>query len=369
MSDNPVTLYPLRFKEVLRNYSFGGRWIVDVFQKTGLPEDHRVAETWEVVDRPGESSEIVNGPLAGQTLHQAIESYGAALLGTDLVARLGTRFPLLIKFLDASNVLGEQIHPNDEQARTLSDKDPGKTEAWYMLFTRPGATVHCGNKPGIDYETMVQAILTDSSKECMVEQPVAPGDGFLLHAGTMHYARGGVLFYEIMENSDITLGLGTHSMRDMTDEQKEAQARKVADMVHLEEDFDCKTVPVALAEGANRRTIIFGCRYFVLERLDLAAPKKMAMDGERFYMLSLVEGRATVAAAGRTETLLPGNSIMLPAAVGDVEIVPQGAAAMLRSYVPNLPQFVAELRAAGVSDAGIAGLGGHTRLNDLAPLL
>ncbi len=247
---------------------------MDVFEKTGLPEDHRVAETWEVVDRPNESSEIINGPLAGKTLHQAIEAYGADLLGRDLVARLGTRFPLLIKFLDASNVLGEQIHPTDEQARTLSDTDPGKTEAWYMLFTRPGATVHCGNKPGVDYETMVQAILSDTSKECMVEQPVEVGDGFLLHAGTMHYARGGVLFYEIMENSDITLGLGTHFMRDMTPEQKEEKARQVADMVHLEEDFDCKTRQVTLDEGANRRTFVFACRYFVLERLDLVEPRR-----------------------------------------------------------------------------------------------
>jgi hypothetical protein len=61
--------------------------------------------------------------------------------------------------------------------------------------------------------------------------------------------------------------------------------------------------------------------------------------------------------------------MMLPASVGEVEIVPQGPAMMLRSYVPNLPAFIAELRAAGVSDDGIRGLGGHTRLNDLAPLL
>ena len=44
-------LYPLRFKEILRNYTFGNRWIVDVYAKEGLPEDHRIAETWEVCDR------------------------------------------------------------------------------------------------------------------------------------------------------------------------------------------------------------------------------------------------------------------------------------------------------------------------------
>ena len=144
MSGNQDVLYPLRFREVLRNYGFGDRWIVDVFQKTGLPEVHRIAETWEAVDRPPESSEILNGPLAGQTLHDAIASYGERLLGRDVVARCGTRFPLLIKFLDASNVLGEQAHHTDEQARARGLADPGKTEAWYMLYTRPGATIHCG---------------------------------------------------------------------------------------------------------------------------------------------------------------------------------------------------------------------------------
>ncbi|MHC4718220.1 MAG: hypothetical protein ACYS5V_14705, partial [Planctomycetota bacterium] len=58
------SLYPLRFREILRDYRFGDRWIVREFDKPGLPADHRIGETWEVCDRPGESSEIINGPLA-----------------------------------------------------------------------------------------------------------------------------------------------------------------------------------------------------------------------------------------------------------------------------------------------------------------
>lgn len=80
-------LYPLRFKEILRNYGFGNRWIVDAFDKDGLPDDHRIAETWEVCDRPGESSEVINGALLGHTLHELIGLYGERLLGRDVVAR------------------------------------------------------------------------------------------------------------------------------------------------------------------------------------------------------------------------------------------------------------------------------------------
>jgi mannose-6-phosphate isomerase len=137
-------LYPLRFKEILRNYRFGNRWIVEAFVKPGLPENHPVSETWEVCDRPGESSVVVNGNLAGKTLHELIAPYGSELLGRDIAARFASRFPLLIKLLDGSNVLMEQVHHSDALAAQRGLDDPGKTEAWYMLQVREGATVHIG---------------------------------------------------------------------------------------------------------------------------------------------------------------------------------------------------------------------------------
>jgi mannose-6-phosphate isomerase len=85
------SLYPLRFKEILRNYGFGDRWIPEVFAKTDLPADHRIAETWEFCDRPRtenapqESSEVLNGSLAGLTLHDLIDQYGERLLGSEIV--------------------------------------------------------------------------------------------------------------------------------------------------------------------------------------------------------------------------------------------------------------------------------------------
>jgi mannose-6-phosphate isomerase class I len=91
---NQTSLYPLRFREILRDYRFGDRWIVETYEKAELPDDHRVGETWEVCDRPGESSEVINGPLTGETLHTLIARYGPSLLGRDVVARCGTRFPL-----------------------------------------------------------------------------------------------------------------------------------------------------------------------------------------------------------------------------------------------------------------------------------
>lgn len=369
MTDGDVTLYPLRFREVLRNYGFGNRWIPEVFEKSGLPDDHRIAETWEVVDRPPESSEILNGPLAGRTLHDAIERYGERLLGRDVVARCGTRFPLLIKFLDASNVLGEQAHHTDEQAEALGLSDPGKTEAWYMLYTRPGATIHCGNRFGVSREDLAEALVEGRSRDLMVEHEVAPGDAFLLYGGTMHYSKGGVLFYEIMENSDVIIPL-VPFREPLPDEEKRRLAEERAALVHLEDDFGCQTTPVTLVAGENRRTFVFACRYFALERLDLGEVAALRPEGERFYVLSCIEGSCRVSGGGQEIVLRPGLTCVVPAEVTEVALGPEGHASLLKAYVPDLARDVVEpLRAAGVSDAAIVALGGRTRLNDLEPIV
>jgi mannose-6-phosphate isomerase len=366
-----VPLYPLRFKEVLRDYGFGARWIVEAFEKFDLPDaPHRVGETWEVCDRPsGEASEVINGPLAGQTLHTLVDVYGEALLGTDVMARCGTRFPLLIKFLDATHPLGEQAHHSDALAAERGLEDPGKTEAWYMLHTRPGATIRVGPESGVTREQVRQALTAGTIRALMREVEVQPGDAFLLYAGTMHYSAGGVLFYEIMQNSDVYIGLRALDPA-LSPEAREAAVHERLAGLHIEEGFDAKTTPVTLGSGANTRTFIFACRYFALERLDLMAPTMVACNGSRFFVLSLTEGACTVVHGDRHETLRPGHTLLLPASLGMVTVVPTAPSALLKAYVPDLANDVVKpLRLSGISDEAILGLGGRTVLNDLAPLL
>jgi len=362
-------LYPIRFKETYRNYGFGDRWIVDAYEKTGLPEDNRIAETWEVVDRKGESSVVQNGTLAGKSLHELIQIFGAQFLGKDIVNRCGTRFPLLIKFLDASNVLGEQAHHSDALAVKQGLDDPGKTEAWYMLKTRDSATIHCGHKPGVSEDDVRKALIDGNIRTLMQEYHVKPGDAFLLHAGTMHYSKGGVLFYEIMQNSDVYIGLKKVDP-DLSDAEKEQKLSFLLEGVHLEEGFDPKIKPVTLQDGENSRTFVFVCVYFALERLDLRADYDINCDGERFFVLSQIEGSSVIKWENVQEELRPGHTLFLPADLGKVTIQPGPHCALLKSYVPNLvDNIIVPCREAGIPDAQICGLGGNTRLNPLRDVI
>ena len=366
----PCPLYPLRFREILRDYRFGDRWIVREFEKTHLPADHRVGETWEVCDRPGESSEIINGPLAGRTLREAIDACGADLLGGEIMDRFGGRFPLLIKLLDATHTLGEQVHTNDSlTAERFPEEFCGKTEAWYMLRTVSGAKFYAGPGAGVTREQVVNAVLADRAAGCMTDHPAAPGDAFLLYAGTMHYSPGGLLFYEIMQNSDVYTSLKP-PRGEMADDQRRRAAADAVEAVHLEDGFDCRTRPVTLADGPNSRTFVFACQHFALERLDLATPAHVGAPPRRFEVLTVIEGHADIAAAGHTERLAPGQSCLLPASLKAATIAPAPTAAVLRAYVPDLPRdIIAPLRTAGIPDPAIAALAGRTRLNPLVSLL
>jgi hypothetical protein len=55
------------------------------------------------------------------------------------------RFPLLLKFLDTSDLLSVQVHPADRQTQYLPAGDTGKTEAWVVLEAGPQSVVYAGN--------------------------------------------------------------------------------------------------------------------------------------------------------------------------------------------------------------------------------
>ena len=77
--------------------------------------------------------------LAGLTLGELLEEYPEQMLGR-LAGRF-RRFPVLLKFLDAHELLSVQVHPSDEQADHLPAGETGKTEAWVVLEAGPESRI------------------------------------------------------------------------------------------------------------------------------------------------------------------------------------------------------------------------------------
>ena len=109
-------LPPMRFEPLLKRIRWGGRRLGTLLGKAIGPEAD-YAESWEIADHADGQSCVADGPFAGLTLSNLIQTHGSDLLGRH--AGL-TQFPLLIKYLDATDWLSLQVHPDDQLARTYS---------------------------------------------------------------------------------------------------------------------------------------------------------------------------------------------------------------------------------------------------------
>ena len=134
-------LYPLTFKPILKSVIWGGSEICPF--KGISPVQEGIGESWELSHVDGDYSIVAEGELANKSLDDLIKAYGKDLLGAHVMERFGTRFPLLIKFIDARDNLSIQVHPNDELAQKRHNSF-GKTEMWYVIkFFRKDGDVVC----------------------------------------------------------------------------------------------------------------------------------------------------------------------------------------------------------------------------------
>ena len=103
-----IPLYPLRLAPIYQYRLWGGRRLANLLSAP-LPGDGPIGEAWILSDREDHMSQVANGPLNGRTLGELREQFQEQLMGK--LAYHFRRFPLLLKFLDAHEMLSVQVHP------------------------------------------------------------------------------------------------------------------------------------------------------------------------------------------------------------------------------------------------------------------
>ena len=140
-------------------------------------------------------------PCKGTSLRDLVRNRRTALLGPGVAG--GDQFPLLVKFLDAHQVLSVQVHPDDDRGRRLA-ADNGKTEAWVILHAEPGSLIYAGLRPGVTRHDLAEAMRTGAVEPLLHRFEPRAGDCILIPAGTVHAIGAGVVLAEIQQMSDAT---------------------------------------------------------------------------------------------------------------------------------------------------------------------
>lgn len=316
---------PISFRPYLKTVIWGGNKICDY---KGIPqEEPNIGESWEISEVPGHESVVADGTYERLSLTDLIERFGAELLGTEVARRYEGKFPLLIKFIDASDNLSVQVHPDDALAQKRHGS-LGKTEMWYIIGADEGAKIYAGLNRRVTPDEYVRLVENDEFQTVLAIHDAAPGDVFFLPAGRVHAIGAGNLLAEIQESSDITYRIYDYGRRDAAGNTRELHTQQAKDAIDYNVYDDYKAAP---ADTGVKDCEIASCSHFSTRRLIIDGSMELCLDATSFTVLICVSGSADIEIEGRRRKIAAGQTVLLPAVVGDVTLTGEATILLTRS--------------------------------------
>ena len=311
-------MYPIKFENLYYEKIWGGRDFENF--RENLPYGD-IGESWDIACHHNGMSIVSNGYLKGKTFEELIKEYGTELLGESFENK---EFPLLVKLINSKEKLSVQVHPSDEYAKRV-ENSLGKTEAWYVVDAKPGASLIVGTK-NCDKAIFEKAIREGKTEEYLNKIEVKKGDCFLINSGLVHAICEGVIIAEIQQSSDITYRIYDYGR------PREIHVEKSMDVI----DFNLKPINASgkklVSFCGYEKGILCASEYFTIEKYVVSSEVSENSDINKFFIFTCVDGKGTIISEDGTKMdILKGDSILIPAKLGKYTI--QGELTLLKSYV------------------------------------
>jgi mannose-6-phosphate isomerase len=325
-------LYPLKFKSIIKEKIWGGTKLkTHLCKKTATD---KAGESWEISGYPGEISRVKNGFLAGNNLEELIEVYMGDLVGDSVFEQFGTVFPLLIKFIHANNFLSIQVHPDDEMARKHLNSF-GKTEMWYVLEAEKNAEIIVGFNRKVDKNTYLDHLKSKTLMQIMNKEKTYAGDVFFIPAGRIHSIGAGILLAEIQQTSDATLRIYDFDRVGDDGKPRPLHTELAVEAMDYNYHAQYKTPYEKVPNQSNK---IVQCRYFTTNLLELTRPvEKDYAELDSFVIYICIEGAFAIHYYEKEKEIgVKGETILLPAEIKNVRLVPEPYAQILEVYIETV---------------------------------
>ncbi|HBG28875.1 MAG: hypothetical protein A2Y10_16790 [Planctomycetes bacterium GWF2_41_51] len=295
-----MNIYPLKFTPIYKELIWGGHKLNNIFGKD-FPADKKIGESWELVDLPNDKSQIANGEFTGKTLSELLEKYSEQITGKKYIPPFG----LLIKFIDAADVLSVQVHPDTETVKKLGTGSL-KTECWYIIDAEKGACIYKGLKSGTTRQQFEQSIKDGSCAELLNKVAVKPGECHFLPAGTVHAIGAGLLIAEIQTPSDTTYRVFDWN-RLQNGKPRQLHIEQALESIHFNQN------PNELSVATSGRLV--NCDYFKVDKIKAAANSSNNTAKGIMKVLVVINGNGQII-SGNSQPVdfSKGETILLPAA-------------------------------------------------------
>ena len=316
MMNDAIRLEPL-YKERV----WGGRKLESLYNRQLPNELDLIGESWDIVDREGDQSLVVDGEMQGKTLNELWVNHKEFIFGTDLPET--GKFPLLVKILDAREKLSLQVHPPESIASELRAEP--KTEMWYIAEAEPEAKIYCGLSDEVTPHEFMKNVKAGTSIDMLHEIKVSKGDFIFIPSGRLHAIGEGIVIFEIQQNSDTTYRVHDWGRKGSDGNPRELHINESLRSIDFQDIEPCK--------GRMENNFLVRCPYFEVEQLDLSHKESISASIDKnFAIISVIEGAV---ACGRSD-FRSGDSFIVPAENGDesLALISNDVAKLLRTTIP-----------------------------------
>jgi mannose-6-phosphate isomerase len=302
-------LYPLKFQPILKDKIWGGQKLHQILHKPTTSKN--AGESWEISDVEGDTAVVANGALQGSSLNYLLETHTSNLLGEKNFRQFGTKFPLLIKFIDAKEDLSVQLHPNDQLAKARHNSF-GKTEMWYVVQADPESNLIVGFNQEMTQELYLKHLEDKTLQSILNYDTVKAGDAYFIEVGRIHAIGAGVLLAEIQQTSDIT-----YRVYDWDRVDSEGNERELHNDIALEAfDFDMPdNFRVDYTKDSDSPTELVSCPYFTTNVLKVNDTILKENTHDSFMIYMCVEGKAQIEVDGNQTEISMGETVLIPACI------------------------------------------------------
>lgn len=322
-----MKLYPLKFNPIYKERIWGGTKLKDVLGKNA--EGDLIGESWELSAVEGDVSVISNGSLKGKSLQEVINTYKGDLLGVSVLNKFGTKFPILIKFIDAKKDLSIQLHPNDELAMKRHNSF-GKTEMWYVMQADKGAELIVGFNKEVTKEEYVHHLENDTLLDILNYEKVDEGDTFFIKTGKIHAIGTGILLAEIQQTSDVTYRVFDFNRKDKHGNTRELHTEMAVDAIDYEKKDDFK---VEYNDEKNVPGNMVTCQYFTTNYINVEGALSIDLsERDSFTIYMCVDGEAEIGTQNGKEKIKKGETLLIPSNSDEVSMS-SNSAKLLEVYI------------------------------------
>lgn len=323
-------LYPLKFKPILKEKIWGGNKLAGLMQKTS-GKNAKIGESWEISSVEGNYSVVSNGFLSGNNIVELLEVYMGDLLGDSLYEIFGNEFPLLIKIIDASELLSLQVHPDDQLAFLRHDSN-GKNEMWHILQADENSKIVNGFREDVKKEDFLELLANGKLDSKLNYVDVEAGDSIYMPARRVHCISGGILLVEIQQTSDLTYRIYDWKRVDEKGIPRELHLELAIDAI----DYSKTTDHVIKSDASKPDEQIISCPYFTVNQINLKSGIERDYNLiDSFVIYICTEGEFSITGYEEKCLIKKGESVLIPAVLKNITLTPLKSSKILEVFIES----------------------------------